>query len=237
MDTKIRICRFIDRADEIWRKAVTLILIIASVYVVTTIYDIYSFNQAGMGGLEYHSFSELMGINPDISAWIRIEGTNIDHPVVQGKDNYEYLSKDINGNDYAGGSIFLDCGNRKDFSDSFIIIHGHHMSGGAMFGDLACFREEKFFNGHTEGELLTPHDEYILTIAGSATVDAYDGSVYMADRSSLPLELLEKCDLRRDLTFGKNDKLIALSTCSGDMSNNRTVVFARARSSESEDEQ
>lgn len=231
-----RLIRIVIKADTLWRKSVCILLILAALYLVSTIYDIYSLTQEGIGGLEYHSFRELLAINPDIAAWIRIDDTNIDHPVVQGKDNFEYLSKDINGNDYAGGSIFLDSKNKKDLSDMYIIIHGHHMSGGAMFGDLAKFNEEDFFESHAEGELLTPDSRYDLTITGVATVDAYDGSVYLADPETRPLELLTRCHLRRETAFDEKDKLLVLSTCSGDMSNNRTVVFAKAHYAGKNDE-
>ena len=221
--------RMIIGVRRIFRKTAAFILIICTIFLVSTIYDNYKFTQAGMGGIEYRSFSDLMEMNPDIAAWIRIEGTNIDHPVVQGRDNYEYLGKDVNGNDYAGGSIFLDSGNSRNLSDNYIIIHGHHMSGGAMFGDLANFCIEEFFNEHSEGELLTPDSKYDLTIVGAAVEDAYDGNVYYTDPDRRPLELLETCSITRAADFEENDKLVALSTCFGDMSNKRTVIFARAR--------
>lgn len=211
------------------RKIVIFMLLMIFAYLISAIYDIYSMNREGAGGIHYRSFAELMEINPDIAAWIKIDGTKIDHPVVHGHDNYEYLNKDFNGNDYAGGSIFLDADNSKDISDRYILIHGHHMSGGAMFGELGRFNEEEFFDDHIYGELLTPDKVFDLTIIGTATVDAYDSSVYRIGHVLSLDEIRMKCSNYRKVEIEKDDKLVALSTCSGDMSNNRTVVFARAR--------
>jgi len=223
-------------ADRILRKTAGIILMILVLFLVNTIYDIMSYTMAGIGGVEYHSFSELAELNPDVVAWIRLDGTNIDHPIVQGKDNYEYLGKDFNGNDYAGGSIFLDARNSRDMSDRYMVIHGHHMSGGAMFGDLAKYRNREFFDEHETGELLTPDSKYDITVAGMTVADAYDGSIYNADPGQLNEELLDRCKYRRKAGFRESDKLLALSTCSGDMSDDRVVVYVRARYAGKNDE-
>ena len=45
------------------------------------------------GNIRYHSFSQLMDINTDVIAWITMDGTHIDYPVVMSSDNYDYLDK------------------------------------------------------------------------------------------------------------------------------------------------
>ena len=221
--------RCVRRIDSIFRKIAALILLTAAAFTCFAAYDTYSFTKAGINTVDYHSFDELCGINPDTIAWIRINGTNIDHPVVQGKDNSEYLDKDFYGRDYAGGAVFLDEKNSKDLSDEYLIIHGHHMAGGAMFGDLGKFMNKTFFEEHPDGELLTRDAVYELEIEGVFEADAYDSSVYFTEPEYRPVGLADRCIYRRCIDFGENDKLVALSTCSGEMNNKRTLVLARAR--------
>ena len=115
------------------------IILLTIAFVGAALLDNLEFLDKGINGIKYHDFDELLAINPDTVAWITMDGTHIDHPVVQGKDNFEYLDKAFDGTFYAGGTLFLDYKNKKDFSDKYSIIHGHHMVGGAMFGDLDKF--------------------------------------------------------------------------------------------------
>ena len=63
------------------------------------------------------SFEELLALNKDTRAWITLDGTNIDYPMVQGKDDMEYVNKDVEGNFSLSGSIFMSYHNAPDFSD------------------------------------------------------------------------------------------------------------------------
>lgn len=90
-------------------------------------------------------FGELQKINPDIVAWIRIDGLGIDYPVVQGEDNEHYLYYTFRGEANVAGSIFLDYRNKADFSDSKIILYGHNMKNGSMFGSLKKYQDESVF--------------------------------------------------------------------------------------------
>ena len=82
---------------------------------------------------------EVAPISEDAVAWLTIDDTNIDYPVMQGVDNNEYLNKDPYGNYSLSGSIFLDSRNASDFSDPYSLIYGHHMEHGVMFGALDKF--------------------------------------------------------------------------------------------------
>ena len=222
--------RRIRTAERFVRRMISAILILSAVYLADTALDMYRFTHRDQTGSEFTSFADLCDVNPDVAAWLRLDGTRIDYPVVRGRDNFEYLSKDMRGMDYAGGCLFIDAECSKDLSDEYIIIHGHNMAGGAMFGDLSRYRGSHFFSVNSTGVLLTPDSIYELTVAGVATADAYDSDVYYVSHDrSMPLDLLERCSLARDLKFVPGDKMIALSTCSGDMTNARTVVYVRAR--------
>ena len=49
---------------------------------------------------------DLMAKNPDVVGWVTIDGTNIDYPFVQGKDNQEYLNKNVLGESAVSGACF-----------------------------------------------------------------------------------------------------------------------------------
>lgn len=56
----------------------------------------------------------------------------------------EYINKDVYGNFALSGSIFLSSANQPDFTDPYNLIYGHHMSNGAMFGDVVEFTDEAY---------------------------------------------------------------------------------------------
>ena len=120
------------------------------------------------------SFSELLALNPDVCAWITIDNTNIDYPVVRGKDDFEYLSKDATGAYSASGSIFLDSKCSRDFAEPYEVLMGHHMQYGKMFGDLDKFLDEGFFNQNQTGTLYLPDRTLDLQVCAVVKADAYD---------------------------------------------------------------
>ena len=65
------------------------------------------------------SFEELLGINPDVCAWVTLDNTAIDYPVVQGEDNFTYVNTDVYGDFSLAGSIFLDVNCDKNFTDPY----------------------------------------------------------------------------------------------------------------------
>jgi len=89
------------------------------------------------------SLQDLQNINADVCAWLTIDDTGIDYPVVRGKDDMEYINKDVYGNFALSGSIFLSSANQPDFTDPYNLIYGHHMSNGAMFGDVVEFTDDR----------------------------------------------------------------------------------------------
>ena len=129
------------------------------------------------GGL---SFDSLFGLNPDAVGWITLEDTHIDYPLVQGRDDLEYSYKDVYGETSLTGSIYLAAANQKDLSDSYNLIFGHHMTNGAMFGDIEKYEDVGFMDSHRSGVLLTGDTAYDLHVFAYAQADAYDNQVYGA---------------------------------------------------------
>lgn len=124
------------------------------------------------------TFEMIREVNPDTTAWITIYDTNIDYPVLQGKDDLEYAIKDLYGNQSLTGAIYLSSDNERDYSDPYNVIFGHHVVNGAMFGDIDKYSDRDFFEGHREGILLTPYGNFDLNIFAFLRTDAYDNMVY-----------------------------------------------------------
>lgn len=97
-----------------------------------------------------YSFDELRKLNPDVKAWITLDNTKIDYPVLQGDINLKYLNRDFFGDTSLSGNIFLDKRNSPDFKDEYSLVHGHHMEKRKMFGDLDLYRKKDFFKKITQ---------------------------------------------------------------------------------------
>ena len=123
------------------------------------------------------TLGELMKLNKDVVGWITIFDTHISYPVVQGKDNQEYLNKDVFGKFSFSGSIFLDYRNACDFTDSYSIIYGHHMEYGAMFGDVVEFKNDDYFQEHKTGALFFLTD-VVIVIASAFVFRNIDKALY-----------------------------------------------------------
>lgn len=107
-------------------------------------------------------FDELKEINPDIVGWLKVEGTEIDYPIVQTGNNETYLNTDFEGKKSVAGAIYLDYESEPDFSGRHNIIYGHNMKNGSMFKDIVKYKDEEYFMEHQDITVYTPEREYHL---------------------------------------------------------------------------
>lgn len=182
--------------------------------------------------------ADLMEINPDVCAWLTVDGTHIDYPVVQSSDNMIYINTDVYGKFSLSGSIFLDYRNNRDFSDTYSLIYGHHMDGEVMFGELDDFVQRDYFEEHTTGVLYLPEDTCQIEWFACMKVDAYDqqifspGNLSKTDQESLLTYIRENALQYRDIGVTKEDRVLALSTCSDTSTNARIILAGRLREAE-----
>jgi sortase B len=183
------------------------------------------------------SLEDLQAINPDVCAWLTVDGTNIDYPVVRGETNNDYINRDVYREFSLSGSIFLDYRNARDFSDYYSIIYGHHMAGDVMFGEIPYFAKLAYFNKHTTGTLYLPGQTYDIQWFACVETDAYNEYMYCLisaenedheqKMSSLIDYISQTATQYRDIGVTTSDHLIALSTCSESMTNGRTLLIGR----------
>ena len=182
---------------------------------------------------------DLSSVNADYRAWLTVDNTLIDYPVVQGRDDLYYASHDAYGRPSLAGAIYLSAANSPDFLDSYSVIFGHHMDNGAMFGSLDRFRDSGYFHEHQAGTVITRDSVYTLTLFAVASTDAYENQVYsVGDRAKEVISFLTG-DRKGDAGIGTNVliydreaaagavKVVALSTCADANTNGRLVVFGK----------
>lgn len=185
------------------------------------------------------SLEDIRKINKDIVGWIRIDDTNIDYPILAGKDNTDYLQKDYKGDYSPSGSIFLDYRNNRSFNDYFSIIYGHNMAKGLMFSDIKKFNDSTFFELHKTGKLYVESGVYDLTIYTFNMIDANKDISYKLqkyddyNKKELVINLVENAINKRDLVIDENDKFLLLSTCYGMGTYDRTVILTKMTKSDS----
>ena len=81
-------------------------------------------------------FNKLKEQNSDAVAWIKVNNTNIEYPVVKGSNNSFYLNHSFDKSNNSAGWIFADYRNKFDNTDKNIVIYGHNMKDNSMFGSL-----------------------------------------------------------------------------------------------------
>jgi sortase B len=178
-------------------------------------------------------FSRLSAENDEIVAWLTVDGTVIDYPVTQAKDNRYYLTHTAERRYSKRGAVFLEFRNSPDFSDFNSILHAHNLKGGKMFGQLPRFKEKAFFDAHATGTLYTPHKVYPLTFFSCAVTppasDCYRYAFSSPAERAGHLQMLREISLNwREIDFDPEaDRLLTLSTCSYEYADARTVLIAK----------
>lgn len=178
-------------------------------------------------------FDSLMQKNADTVAYLKVKNTKINYAVVKAKDNKYYLTHSFYKKGNAAGWVFADYHNKYDGADRNLVIYGHNMKNGSMFGTLKKTLQKKWY---------TNKDNQIITLATPDGVHKYQVfSVY-----SIPVEdyyintefknndefykFLKKIKSRSYYDFKvdleKTDKILTLSTCNS-AGKNRTVLHAK----------
>ena len=166
-------------------------------------------------------------ITGNMVAWLTVDDTNIDYPVMQGEDNNEYLNKDPFGGYALSGSIFLDSRNDPEFKDYYSLIYGHHMEHGMMFGAIDEYLNEDYFNSHRTGSLVVGKKTYKIRIFAVLECEATEESIFAPTENDNTLNYIKQHALFLDDTAlpKDNEKLLGLSTCKYPDTVDRTLIF------------
>ena len=178
------------------------------------------------------TFEELRAINPDVKAWITIDDTHIDYPVLQGEDDMEYVNKDVYGEFSLSGAIFISAENDGDFNDKYSLTYGHHMDNGGMYGDVMEMLDEAYFRKHQTGTLILPDKTYQIQLYAIVETDAYDSMIYNVqninnDMSAFQSYIREKALYYEDIGVTAEDQVVSLSTCKDTSTSGRAVAIGK----------
>ena len=178
--------------------------------------------------------------NDDMAAWLVVPGTNIDYPVMWTPfdENY-YLYRDFEEKDNTNGCLLLDTDSSLDPLTTNLIIHGHNMKSGAMFGNLTDYEDKDYYDKHKEIILHTKKEQKnyeIIAVFRSQVYKKTDDvfKFYKFFEANTQEEFddfynnikeLSIYDTGVTATYG--DHFITLSTCVYHVQNGRFVVIAK----------
>lgn len=177
-------------------------------------------------------FSELKKVNSDVVGWIRVDGTNIDYPFVQYKNNSYYLNHSFDKSINDAGWVFLDYRNNIDELDTNTIIYAHGRVDGTMFGSLKNTLNSDFFKDRDENlvKISTINNSYLFEIFSVYRIPTTDDYLYNNFGSNQDYEsFLDIIKNRSIHDFSvdvlNTDKIITLSTCYN--SRDKVVMHAK----------
>lgn len=185
-------------------------------------------------------YKEAFLSNGDMRAWIQIPGTNIDYPVMWTPEDEEYyLYRDFDGSENKNGCLILDTDSCVDPLTTNLIIHGHNMKSGAMFGRLTDYQEEAFCQEHKDIILYTEECQRnyeVIAVFRSQVFRKSDDvfkfyKFFQADTQEEfddfynNIKEMSLYDTGVTAEFG--DHFITLSTCVYHVENGRFVVVAK----------
>lgn len=226
VDKRLRkIAKILNRGYSIVFRIVCVIALLIGLYILyDTAYVFYNSKADRVAAYRPtgESMEEVQQVAKDAIAWITVDDTTIDYPVMQGETNSEYLNKDPFGNYSLSGSIFMDSRNSSDFSDPYNLVYGHHMSGGNMFGALDAFEEASYFETHRTGTLIVDGKTYTIEFFAFLTTSAESKAIFAPTEAEFPDVFIR--DTASIYYEPSNDHYIALSTCRSPESIERAVV-------------
>lgn len=193
----------------------------------TNLFRIY-----GKTSIDDINFTELSRVNSDVVAWLIVDSTNINYPIVKTSDNEFYLNHNFNKINDSNGWTFMDYRNSGNMDDENTIFYGHNLMNKTSFGSISSIFTDKWYKNSN-------HSIVVVTANGRFTYKIF--SVYYSDPDSSYLqtnyndseqylEFLNTLKSKSKYNFKEelnaNDKIITLSTCTDD-NKGRKVVHAR----------
>ena len=184
-------------------------------------------------------YEDLYNQNKSLIGWVKIADTVIDYPVMQTVNNEYYLDHNFHQEYDKNGSIFLDASCSVYPRSMNLIIYGHHMKSGKMFGSLQKYQNESYYKEHKYIEFDSIYEEGTYEV-----MFVFRDKVY--SQEDVNFKYYEFIDANSEEEFNSymdemaaisyydtgvvaqyGDQLLTLSTCDYQQDNGRFVVVAR----------
>lgn len=224
-------------------KFLSIVKIILVIILATSLYRIYSYNKADkefktatrevQEKFQEPNEEKLADDNKDKEArekigalrkdyesvigWIKVDGTEIDYPIVKGSDNDYYLNHNYKNDYNVFGAIFMDYRNEENFSDQNTIIYGHNNDRGGNFRALHKLEEDGFFEENKFIEIFSEagYKKYqIFAVYKAGPYDEFRSPKYSEeDGEKLRTYIKERNILKTEVPSEFKD-ILTLQTCS-----------------------
>ena len=184
-------------------------------------------------------YKTLLNMNKDLIGWLKIADINIDYPVMQTNDNNYYLDHNFDKKYDKNGCLFLDYQCDVINRNTNLIIYGHNMQSGKMFGSLSKYSNKEYYEKHPKFEFDTIYEKGAYEI-----VYVFRSKIYNED--VVVFKYYQFLDAQSEQEFNSNmaemaklslydtgitpeygDELLTLSTCDYQENNGRFVIVAR----------
>lgn len=165
-------------------------------------------------------FNELKNTNSDTVGWIKLNGTNINYPIVQTSDNSYYLTHSYNKTYNQAGWIFLDYRNDINNLSRNTIIYGHGRLDTTMFGSLKNILNSNWYEDtnnyivklstETNNTLWQVFSTYRIKTTNDYIQTEFSSEEQFQEFAKM---LLERSNYNFNTTINENDHILTLSTC------------------------
>ena len=186
-------------------------------------------------------YETLYNKNKRLIGWLTIDNTepSIDYPVMQTTNNEYYLDHNFNQEYDKNGSIFLDADCDVVHRNTNLIIYGHHMKSGKMFGNLNKYSSESYCKEHSTIKFDTIYEKgtYEVMYVFRSRIYNEDEVVFKyyqfldaASEQEFNSNMQEMAAISlydTGVTASYGDELLTLSTCDNSEEDGRFVVVAK----------
>ena len=179
------------------------------------------------------NFESLSEQNSETVAWLKVNNTNIQYPIVKAQNNEFYLNHSFDKSDNTAGWIFADYKNKFDGTDKNIVIYGHNRKDKSMFGTLTDILNPEWYNNTENMDIFfdMPNQNCIYKVFSIYRIEKE--SYYIQTNFSSDaefdqfLETLKKRSIKNfETEVSKDDSILTLSTCDAN-DNYRVVLHAK----------
>lgn len=178
-------------------------------------------------------FNELKQKNSDTVGFIKVNGTNVNYPIVQSTDNSYYLKHAFDKSKNSAGWVFADYRNNMVNFDKNTVIYGHSRSNQTVFGSLKKVLNKSWY-GNKDNHIIklsTPTENTLWQIVSIYTIkpESYYITTKFSDEQfkTFVQTIKNRSQINFSGTINENDKILTLSTCEDVAGTTRLVIHAK----------
>ena len=178
-------------------------------------------------------FEALKKQNSETVAWLKVNNTKIEYPVVKTKNNDYYLTHSFDKSENSAGWIFADYKNKFDGKDKNIVVYGHNRRDGSMFGSLKNILSSKWYNNKENQNVIfnINGQNYTYRVFSVYQIEKEDYYIKTNFSSNNEYEKFLNTIKKRSVKdfkedVSKDDTILTLSTCAN---NNMYRVVLHAK--------